>query len=111
MVNATKAGIERTPTAQGETHEAQRNVPGVPGFDAADEFEHRGWRFFCSGEQLPDGTFHAVVRYRAPSDDLLRTLRLGNERFASSTDALSQAREMATQWAASNPPGPTPLAA
>lgn len=99
--DTAKTGLDRTSISPDGDHEPQLAGLGMPGFDAAEAFERDGWRFFCSGEQLPDGTFHAVVRCRVPPDDALRTLRLGNERFASSSDALRQAREMARQWAAS----------
>ena len=98
--DAPTTNPDRTPIPVVEGHEAQWHAR-PPGLDAAEVFVHGCFHFFCSGEQLPDGTFHAVVRYRVPSSDALRTLRLGNERFASSSEALIQAREMAQQWVAS----------
>lgn len=68
------------------------------GSDAAEEFQDRGWRFLCSGEKLPGGGFHAVVRCRMPPDGDIRTLRLGPERFELATAACSHAKILAAQW-------------
>lgn len=66
--------------------------------DTMDVFEHRGWRFLCSAEQLPDGAFHAVVRYRAPPSDEVRTLAFDNVGYPTAAEALLAARAMAVRW-------------
>lgn len=71
----------------------------ISGFDATEELVHEGWQFLCSGERLPDGTFHSVLRCRVAPGGGLRTLRFGQDRLSSASEALSQAREMAAQWA------------
>ena len=67
-------------------------------FDLMDEFRHEGWTFLCSAEQLPDGSYHAVVRYRMPPTNEIRTLQLDSERFPAAPEAVIRARELAVQW-------------
>ena len=67
--------------------------------DETQTFEHKGWQFLCSGEQLPSGLFHATVRYKAPPDEQIRTLVLDSEQYASASLALERAKEIAMQWA------------
>lgn len=69
-------------------------------FDAMDEFRHEGWVFLCSADQLPDGGFHATVRYRMPPTDEIRTLKYDLQRFPAAADAVIRARELAVLWAA-----------
>ncbi|WP_183026834.1 hypothetical protein [Variovorax sp. UMC13] len=74
--------------------------PGGHPFDAMDEFRHEGWVFLCSAEQLPDGSFHATVRYRVQPTNEIRTLQLDHQRFAVAAEAVFRAREMAVLWVA-----------
>jgi hypothetical protein len=67
--------------------------------DELETLEYQGWRFLCSGEQLPSGMFQATVRYKAPPDDQIRTLVLDPERHATAGLALHRARELAMKWA------------
>jgi hypothetical protein len=69
-------------------------------FDAMDEFRHEGWVFLCSAEQLPDGSFHATVRYRVPPTNEIRTLQFDQQRFSAASEAVFRARELAVQWVA-----------
>jgi len=78
---------------------AAPDTPGHP-FDAMDEFRHEGWVFLCGAEQLPDGSFHATVRYRAPPNHAIRTLQFDAQRFAAASEAVLRARELAVQWVA-----------
>lgn len=75
----------------------------LAGADAVDGFEHQGWRFLCSGEQLPGGGFHAVVRCRMPPSDEIRTLRLGRDRLDTAQAALAEAKVLALRWADEHP--------
>lgn len=61
-------------------------------------FEHRGWTFVCSAEQLPDGLYHPVVRYRCPPSDVLRTLAIESDWYGSATEALLAAQARAVAW-------------
>jgi hypothetical protein len=58
-----------------------------------------GWQFLCSGEQLSSGLFHAVVRYKAPPSDQVRTLVLDPATHESAKQALEHAKELAVKWA------------
>lgn len=78
---------------------ASPDAEGHP-FDAMDEFRHDGWVFLCSAEQLPDGSFHATVRYRVPPTNDIRTLQLDQQRFSVASEAVLRARELAVQWVA-----------
>ncbi|RYH16605.1 MAG: hypothetical protein EON54_28195 [Alcaligenaceae bacterium] len=69
-------------------------------FDAMDEFRHEGWVFLCSAEQLPDGSFHASVRYRMPPTNEIRTLQYDHQRFPVAAEAVVRSRELAVLWAA-----------
>lgn len=72
-------------------------------FDEMQTLEHEGWRFLCSGEQLPSGLFHAVVRYKVPPGSEIRTLVLDYEKFDTSAPALEHAKELAIKWAGEHP--------
>ncbi|QNK68080.1 hypothetical protein [Variovorax sp. PAMC26660] len=63
------------------------------------EFPHGGWSFLCSAEQLPSGEFQAVVRYRAPPGDDIRTLKIDPHAGGSRAEALERAKAMAMEWA------------
>lgn len=67
--------------------------------DEMEPFDHEGWRFLCSGEQLPTGAFQATVRYKAPPDGQIRTLVLDAQPHATAGEALAHAKELAMQWA------------
>lgn len=67
--------------------------------DEMETLDCEGWQFLCSGEQLPSGLFHAVVRYRAPPSDQVRTLILDDEQHGTAGDALKRAKELAMKWA------------
>ena len=58
-----------------------------------------GWQLLCSGEQLPSGQFHAVLRYKAPPDGQVRMLFLDPNRYSSTKDALERAKEVGARWA------------
>lgn len=66
--------------------------------DPMEEFHHRGWTFVCSAEQLPDGLYHPVVRYRCPPSDVLRTLAIDSERYGHPHEALLAAKDRAVAW-------------
>lgn len=66
--------------------------------DAMEEFQHEGWTFLCSAEQLPDGLYHAVVRYRCPPSEAIRTLSLGHDRYTNASEALLAAKDQAAAW-------------
>lgn len=66
--------------------------------DSMEEFQHQGWTFLCSAEQLPDGNYHAVVRYRCPPSEAIRTLTLGRDRYGSASEALLAAKDQAAAW-------------
>lgn len=68
------------------------------GPDSAEVVEDRGWHFLCSGEHVPGGGFHAVLRCRIPPNGAIRTLQLGQERFESASAACTHAKTLATQW-------------
>src|SRR5689334_3479262 len=70
-----------------------------PRMDEIEALEYRGWRFLCSGEQLPSGEFQAVVRHRTHPTDELRTLVLNPERHSNASAALLRAKELAIKWA------------
>jgi hypothetical protein len=67
--------------------------------DEMETLEQGGWQLLCSGEQLPTGDFHAVVRYRTAPGEEIRTLLLDHERHASAAAALARAKELALKWA------------
>ncbi|RYH63515.1 MAG: hypothetical protein EON54_08055 [Alcaligenaceae bacterium] len=69
-------------------------------FDAMDEFRHEGWVFLCSAEQLPDGSFHAGVRYWMPPTNEIRTLHYDPQKYSSAVEAVIRARELAVIWVA-----------
>jgi hypothetical protein len=71
--------------------------------DEAEIFEHQGKRFLCSGEQLPSGSFQAVVRCKLPPDDLVRTLVVGGEHHMNGQQALARAKELAKEWVRTHP--------
>lgn len=71
--------------------------------DEAEIFRHEGRRFLCSGEQLPSGSFQAVVRCKMPPDDLVRTLVLDDGRYMSGRQALARAKELAEEWVRTHP--------
>ena len=66
--------------------------------DSMAEFHHCGWTFVCSAEQLPDGLYHPVVRYRCPPSNVLRTLAIEKDRYGSASEALLAAKERAVAW-------------
>ena len=67
--------------------------------DEMETLEYQGWRFLCSGEQLPSGTFQATVRYKAPPSDHIRTPVLDAEKFDTARQALERSEELAMKWA------------
>lgn len=67
--------------------------------DEMETLDCQGWQLLCSGEQLPSGQFHAVVRYKAPPDGQVRTLFLDPNRYSSAKDALERAKKVAARWA------------
>lgn len=71
--------------------------------DEAEIFEHQGKRFLCSGEQLPSGSFQAVVRCKLPPDDLVHTLILGEGHHMNGQQALARAKELAEEWVRTHP--------
>ena len=71
--------------------------------DEAEIFNCQGQRFLCSGEQLPSGSFQAVVRCKMSSDDLVRTLVLGAGHYMTGQQALSRAKELAEEWVRTHP--------
>lgn len=71
--------------------------------DEMEVFKHQGQSFLCSGEQLPLGSFQAVVRCKAPPDDLVRTLVLGAGHYMNSRQALARAKELAEEWVRTHP--------
>lgn len=71
--------------------------------DEMEIFKHQGRRFLCSGEQLPSGSFQAVVRSKMPPDDLVRTLVLGPGHYMTGQQALSRAKELAEEWVRTRP--------
>lgn len=72
-------------------------IPDIP-LDGMAEFHHRSWTFVCSAEQLPNGLYHPVVRYRCPPSNVLRTLAIENGRYGSASEALLAAKERAVAW-------------
>ena len=96
--------VERTQVArygaQALPDENMSTAGGDHPFDTMDEFRHEGWVFLCSAEQLPDGSFHASVRYRMPPTNEIRTLQYDQQRFSSAVEAVLRARELAVLWAA-----------
>ena len=73
------------------------------GMDEMEVFTHHGRRFLCSGEQLPSGSFQAVVRCKLPPDDLVRTLVLGAGHYMNGRQALARAKELAEEWVRTHP--------
>ncbi len=67
--------------------------------DAMESLDDGQWRFLCSGEQLPSGSFQAVVRQRVAPNDQIRTLVLDAEKFDSASRALDRAKKLAMKWA------------
>lgn len=67
--------------------------------DEMETFDHNKWHFLCSAEQLPTGVFHAVVRYRHPPGDEIRTLMVDQEMHQTSRQTLVRAKELALKWA------------
>lgn len=70
---------------------------GTP-LDSMEEFHRGGLTFVCSTEQLPDGLYHPVVRYRFPPSDALHTLSFERGRYCSPSEALLAAKERAVAW-------------
>jgi|EndMetStandDraft_7_1072992.scaffolds.fasta_scaffold766320_1 hypothetical protein len=66
--------------------------------DQMETFEHRGWTFLCSAELLPSGLYHAVVRYRCPPSNEMRTLDILDGRYSSATEALLAGQARAVGW-------------
>ena len=66
--------------------------------DLMEEFRHESWTFLCSAEQLPNGLYHPVVRYRCPPSNLLRTLAMEKDRYGDAPEALQAARDRAVAW-------------
>lgn len=66
--------------------------------DLMEEFRHEDWTFVCSAEQLPDGLYHPVVRYRCPPSNVLRTLALDKDRYGDAPEALLAAKVRAVAW-------------
>lgn len=66
--------------------------------DLMEEFRYENWTFVCSAEQLPDGFYHPVVRYRCPPSNVLRTLALEKDRYGDAPEALLAAKERAVAW-------------
>jgi hypothetical protein len=66
--------------------------------DLMEEFRHESWTFVCSAEQLPDGLYHPVVRYRCPPSNVLRTLAMEKNRYGDAPEALLAAKELAVAW-------------
>jgi hypothetical protein len=71
--------------------------------DEMEVFKHQGQSFLCSGEQLPSGSFQAVVRCKMPPDDLVRTLVLGAGHYMNGRQALARAKELAEEWVRTPP--------
>lgn len=71
--------------------------------DEAEIFNYQGQRFLCSGEQLPSGSFQAVVRCKLPPNDLVRTLVLGAGHYMTGGQALVRAKELAEEWVRTHP--------
>lgn len=71
--------------------------------DEMEVFNYQGRRLLCSGEQLPSGSFQAVVRSKMPPDDLVRTLVLGPRHYITSQQALAGAKELAEEWVRTHP--------
>ena len=67
--------------------------------DEMETLDCQGWQFLCSGEELPSGLFHAMVRYKAPPDGHVRTLFLDPDQYDSAKLALERAKEVAVSWA------------
>ena len=66
--------------------------------DLMEEFRHENWTFVCSAEQLPNGLYHPVVRYRCPPSNVLRTLALEKDRYGDAPEALLAAKDRAVAW-------------
>lgn len=77
-----------------------RSRPAVAAMDDMVEFPHAGWRFLCSAEKLPSGSFQAVLRYRAPPGNDIRMLKIDPSAGSNATEALERAKAMAMAWAA-----------
>lgn len=71
--------------------------------DEVEIFKCQGQRFLCSGEQLPSGSFQAIVRCKLPPDDLVRTLVLGAGHYMNGQQALARAKELAEEWVRTHP--------
>lgn len=67
--------------------------------DEMEILNHQGRRFLCSGEQLPSGSFQAVVRCKTSNADLMRTIALDAGQHMTGQQALACAKELAMQWA------------
>jgi hypothetical protein len=66
--------------------------------DLMEEFRHENWTFVCSAEQLPNGLYHPVVRYRCPPSNVLRTLALEKDSYGDAPEALLAAKGRAVAW-------------
>lgn len=71
--------------------------------DEMEVFKHQGQSFLCSGEQLPSGSFQAVVRCKVLPDDLVRTLVMGAGHYMNGRQALARAKELAEEWVRTHP--------
>lgn len=67
--------------------------------DEMEIFHYQGRRFMCSGEQLPSGSFQAVVRHKTSPEEPLRTLALDSGQHFTAAQALARAKELAMKWA------------
>lgn len=71
--------------------------------DEAEIFNYQGQRFLCSGEQLPSGSFQAVVRCKRQPNNLVCTLVLGAGHYMNGHQALARAKELAEEWVRTHP--------
>ena len=71
--------------------------------DEMEIFRHQGQSFLCSGEQLPSGSFQAVVRCKLSPNGLVRTLVLGAGHYMNGRQALARAKELAEEWVRTHP--------
>ena len=71
--------------------------------DELEIFRCKGQSFLCSGEQLPSGSFQAVVRCKLSPNGLVRTLVLGAGHYMNGRQALARAKELAEEWVRTHP--------
>lgn len=60
--------------------------------DEAEIFKYEGWHLLCKGEQLPSGTFQAVVRCKLPPDDLICIFVLSAGHYMTGQQALARSK-------------------